>query len=118
MAGLGRRWVLYKEAKRVLEDIGELRLHSPKTIYTGDMEEALEEGSEVFRLIESGGNPGWYAVRRPYSGVNIEFYLLSRMSAALRLRMMELNKLYVTGLDYFHKRLDSAVSRAYSLVEA
>ncbi|BAN90063.1 hypothetical protein [Aeropyrum camini] len=117
MAGLGRRWLLYSEAKRVLEDIGELRLHSPKTIYTGDMEKALEEGSEVFKLIEKGGERGWYAVRRPYSGVNVEFYLLSRMSAALRLRMLELNKLYVSGLDYFHRRLDSAVSRAYALVE-
>ncbi|MCE4604432.1 MAG: hypothetical protein F7B20_05660 [Aeropyrum sp.] len=112
------RNLLVEEARRSLDLLGELRMKSPRSIYTGDMEEALEEGSEIFRIVEEGGGgrSNWYAVKRPYSAYYVELELLGRMSAALRMRMIELNKLYVSGLDYFHRRLDRAIARGYSLL--
>ena len=102
---------MYEEAERALERIVRERSRSPYSIYTGDMEEALAEGSEAFRGLEE--RPlGWYAVRRLYTGVHVELHLLGKMASALRIRMHELNRIHITGVDYFHWRLDRAVDRA------
>ena len=94
------------------------RAKSPYSIYTGDMERALAEGSRVFRFFEesSGESTGWYPFRRLYTGVHVEFGLLGRMAYALRIRMHEYNMLHVSGLDYFHWRLDKTIERARELV--
>jgi hypothetical protein len=106
----------YDEANEALEAIARERARSPYSIYTGDMEEALERGSRAFRLLEAGPQ-GWYAVRRLYTGVHVEFSLLGRMASALRIRMHEYNTLNVSGLDYFHWRLDKSLERARRLLD-
>ncbi len=105
------------EAEEALEEIVRERARSPYSIYTGDMERALERGSRAFKSIEAEP-AGWYPVRRVYTGVHVEFQLLGRMAWALRVRMRELNTLRVTGLDYFHWRLDKTVERARSFLDS
>ena len=111
------RRLLARDAMEALEEVGEARLGSPETIWTGEMGAALQAAGRAFRALEESlEGSHWYPVRRVYTGVSTDFQLLARMSEALRLRMQMLNTLYVSGLDYFHRRVDRALGRGAELV--
>lgn len=114
------RRLLARSAIEALEEVGEARLGSPETIWSGEMSQALAGAGRAFKALEESLEEGarWYPVRRIYSGVSMDFQLLARMSDALRLRMHALNTLYVSGLDYFHRRVDRALARGAMLAEA
>lgn len=112
------RRLLARDAMEALEEVGEARLGSPETIMTGEMSVALARASTAFKAIEDEYEAilKWYPVKRLYSGVSTDFTLLHRMAEALRARMKLLNNPYISGVDYFHKRLDNAIMRGASLV--
>jgi len=111
--------LLARNAFEALEEVMEARLGSPETVWSGEMGQALAGAGAAFKALEESlGGGAWYPVRRVYSGVSTDFQLLASMSEALRLRMHTLNTLYVSGLDYFHRRVDLALARGSDLLAA
>lgn len=109
--------LLARSALEALEEVREARLGSPETVWSGEMGQALVGAGRAFKALEESlSDTAWYPFRRVYSGVATDFQLLARMSEALRLRMHALNTLYVSGLDYFHRRVDRALRRGAELL--
>jgi len=83
------------------------------SIRDGSMERALLELARSLRSMEALVGPQ-EVVRRPYAGLSTEVELLSGLATALRLRMIQVGKVNVSGVEDFFKRLRDVVERLNS----
>ncbi len=102
------------ELNEVLRRVIELRARAPQSIRDGSLERALRELSARVGALEFTAQAGsWQVVRRPFSGLSSEAYLLSEMAMALRLRMEQVGRAEISGLSYFYRRLDKLIADLY-----
>ncbi len=103
---MGYTW--RRAAEEIIVELEQLRLRVPESLAEGAMEEALNDAWNVFSRINYSYGP----VRRPYYGLGEEARLLSQLARALRLRMIHVKSMYITGVDYFNSRLDYFLEKA------
>ena len=100
-----------ERARSSLRRVYELYSKGPDAIKDGSMERSLWELSSSLRLIEEALMRN-DVVRRPYSGLSTEASLLGGLAMALRLRMIQLGRSDISGLEDFYRRLKDLLERA------
>lgn len=100
-----------ERARVSLRKVYELYSKGPDAIKDGSMEKSLRELSSSLRLIEEALMRS-DVVRRPYSGLSTEASLLGGLAMALRLRMNQLGRTDISGLEDFYRRLRDLLERA------
>ena len=101
--------------RAALARVSQLAAMIPGSIKDGTLERALRDLSQELSRVETA-QAQLQVVRRPYTGLSDEAKLLGDYAEALRLRMMQLNKDYVSGLEYFQRRLEDLLRRAERLL--
>ncbi len=97
-------------AERLVMELETLRVKVPDSIVDGSMEEALSDAAQIFRGVYH--EPQY--VRRPYSSLSQEAYLLYQLAKALRLRLEHTGLYSVSGITHFNYRLDRFLEKARS----
>ena len=103
------------DLRAALARVTQLAARIPGSIRDGSLERALRDLSQELSRIELAQSQ-LQVVRRPYTGLSDEAKLLGDYAEALRLRMMQLNKDYVSGIEYFQRRLEDLLRRAEQLL--
>ncbi len=98
-----------------LRRVYELYLRGPEAIRDGSMERALLDLSASLRRIEEALMSG-EVVRRPFSGLSTEAGLLGGLAMAMRMRMTQLGRTDISGLEDFYRRLRDLLERASASV--
>ncbi|MGC9071419.1 MAG: hypothetical protein ACP5HK_01790 [Acidilobus sp.] len=100
-----------ERARRLLNEVIRLSAGCPQTIRDGSIERALLDLSRSLRVVEEALGPR-DVVRRPFTGLSTEAELLGGLAMALRLRMIQLGRTNVSGVEDFIRRLEDLLRRA------
>lgn len=100
-----------ERARGSLRRVLDLYMRAPESVKDGSMERALLDLAASLRDLEDAMGGGW-VVRRPFTGLSTEAQLLGGLAMALRMRMEQLGRTNVTGLEDFLRRVRELVDRA------
>ena len=103
----GHGWGARERAlEELVFELESLRKAVPEAIMEGEAEEILLDAYQV--LASHVRNYQWL-VKRPYSGLHERVKLLVNLARALRVRMLRAGHPYITGTEYFLRKLDELI---------
>jgi len=90
----------------LVKEIENLSLRMPESLADGSMESALREMASYLNPVEPVKSNGFIVYTPLYQGLKDEAEMLANLAGALRLRMEQLGRNEVSGIDYFKKKLE------------
>ncbi|MGC9210028.1 MAG: hypothetical protein ACP5FT_02015 [Acidilobus sp.] len=100
-----------EKARRSLKKVESLYFSSPQSIRDGSLERALLELARSLKVVEEAME-AQRVIRRPFTGLSTEAELLSGLATALRLRMIQVGRINVSGVGDFLRRVEDLLRRA------
>ncbi len=91
---------------QLVKEVESLSLNIPDSLADGSMESALREMSTYLASKGPIVSAGFTVYKPLYQGLKEEAVMLASLANALRLRMEQLGRKELSGVDYFKKRLE------------
>lgn len=95
----------------LVKEIEGLSLKIPESIADGSMESALREMASYLSPAGPVKSAGFVVYMPLYQSLKDEADMLANLAGALRLRMEQLGRTEITGIDYFERKLEEFLKK-------